>query len=246
MDFVDVMITLFRSLFAPPRHLSLLLIALWLGLSLAEKRALRRGIAKEALSNIVFYRLLFVLANLSAFRGDMLGIFSINVDLFDALGALITACMTGVIYAQRQKFPLWPTLDALTPLFATLAIGISLSHLAAGTAFGKPTNVPWAIELWNARRHPTQIYEFVFSILIFGVIWLRRTDTPAAADFLLFTALTAGARLFLEAFHGDSTSIFGGIRLAQVISWLVLAAVIFTSELMRRKTNAPKNNPPLV
>jgi phosphatidylglycerol:prolipoprotein diacylglycerol transferase len=249
------MITLFRSLFAPPRHLILILVALWLGLSLAEKGAIRHDTSKEALNNLVFYsilgyaiggRLLFALANLSAFRGNPLGVFSINVDLFDSVGALATACIVGFVYAQRQKLALWPTLDALTPFFATLAIGLSLSHLAAGTAFGKPTNVPWAIDLWNAKRHPTQIYELVFSILIFGMIWLPRTDRAAGADFLLFAALTAGARVLLEAFRGDSALIFGTIRLAQVIAWLVLAAVIFISELMPRETNSQKGNPPLV
>ena len=137
------MITFFRSLFAPPRHLILVLVALWLGMALAEKRATRHGIAKDALSNIVFYsmlgyliggRLLFALANLSAFRGNPLSIFSINVDLFDPVGALVTGCTLGFIYGQRQKLSLWPTLDALTPLFAILAIGLSLAHLAAGTA----------------------------------------------------------------------------------------------------------------
>ena len=33
-----------------------------------------------------------------------------------------------------------------------------------------------------------------------------------------FTALTAGARLFLEAFRGDSTLVLGGLRLAQAVA----------------------------
>ena len=248
------MITLFRSLFAPPRHLILVLVALWLGMALAEKRATRHGIAKDALSNIVFYsmlgyliggRLLFALANLSAFRGNPLSIFSINVDLFDPVGALVTGYALGFIYGQRQKLSLWPTLDALTPLFAILAIGLSLAHLAAGTAFGKPTNVPWAIELWNAKRHPTQIYELIFSVVILGIIWRRTKGAPAGADFLLFTALTSGERLFLEAFRGESTLIFGGIRLAQVVAWLVLAAALFTGDWIHRQPQSPKTNPPL-
>jgi phosphatidylglycerol:prolipoprotein diacylglycerol transferase len=248
------MISLFRSLFAPPRHLILVLFAFWLGISLAEKRASRHGIVKDTLSNLVFYssvgyviggRLLFVLANLSAFRGNPLSIFSLNVDLFNSAGGLVAACIIGWIYGQRQNFPLWNTLDALTPLLATLAIGLSLAHLAAGTAFGKPTSVPWAIELWNAKRHPTQIYEFIFAILILGLIWRSTIDRPAGGDFLLFTALTAGARLFLEAFRGDSTLIFGGIRSAQIVAWLVLATTMFISELIRRRIQRPQINPPL-
>ena len=237
------MIALFRSLFAPPRHLILMLAALWLGLSLAERRAQKHGVSVEALNNMVLYsvlgyviggRLMFALVNLSAFTASPLSVFSINPDLFDPTGALFTSILVGFVYGQRQKLALWSTLDALTPLFATLAIGLSLSHLAAGTAFGSPTDLPWGIDLWNATRHPSQIYELAASLLIFALIWSRKVESPSGFMFLLFTALTAGSRLFLEAFRGDSTLIFGGIRLGQVLAWLILVLALFASESVRR------------
>jgi prolipoprotein diacylglyceryltransferase len=120
-------------------------------------------------------------------------------------------------------------------MFATLAIGLSLAHLAAGTAFGKPTDVPWGIELWNATRHPSQLYELASALFIFGALWFRKTGFPAGSSFLLFTALTAGARLFLEAFRGDSTIVFGSFRQAQIIAWIILAAALFASESIRSK-----------
>jgi phosphatidylglycerol:prolipoprotein diacylglycerol transferase len=112
---------------------------------------------------------------------------------------------------------------------------VSLSHLAAGTAFGSPTNLPWGIELWSATRHPAQIYELIASLLIFGFIWFRRVDSPPGKIFLLFVALTAASRLFLEAFRGDSTLIFGGVRFAQVIAWIVLAAAFLAYEWVQTK-----------
>ncbi|HSB00430.1 MAG TPA: prolipoprotein diacylglyceryl transferase family protein [Anaerolineales bacterium] len=237
------MIGLFRSFFAPPRHLILLLAALWIGLTLAEKRCERHRISKEALNNIVFYslfgyllggRLLYALSNLSVFMQSPLSLFSLNLDLFDPLAGLAVASLVGLVYGSRQKLPFWSALDALTPLFAMLAIGLALSHLAAGTAFGSPTNLPWGIELWNARRHPAQIYELIASLLIFGWIWFRKTDSPPGIVFLAFSALTAAAHLFLEAFRGDSTLIFGGLRLAQILAWIVLAGTLFASESIRR------------
>lgn len=236
------MLTVFRSLFAPPRHLILLLVALWLGISLSERRASRYGISKELLSNLVFYsilgyiaggRLLFILQNLSAFSKSPWSVFSINIDLFDHLGALATAVIVGFAYGQRNKLALWSTLDALTPLFATVAMGLALAHLAAGTAFGKPTTLPWGIDLWNANRHPTQIYELIVSLLIFGILWFRKNGYPGGSEFLLFTALTAGARLFLETFRGDSILVFGGVRLAQVIAWILLGAAFIANEALR-------------
>ncbi len=237
------MINLFRTLFSPPRHLILLIAAMWLGLTLAEKRSERHGISKEALNNIVYYsllgyiiggRVLFALANLSAFVQSPLSLFSINIDLFDPPGALVVALLVGFIYGYRQKLPLWGTLDALTPFFATLAVGLPLSHLAAGTAFGQPTDVPWGMDLWNAMRHPSQMYELLASLLTFCLLWFPKRDLRPGILFLTFAALTAGSRLFLEAFRGDSTLVFGGFRLAQIAAWVALAVVFWVSELPRK------------
>jgi prolipoprotein diacylglyceryltransferase len=238
------MIEGFRSLFAPPRHFILLVAAIWIGLALAEKRTQRHGLSKEQLNNISFYslfgfiiggRVLFALANISSFAQSPLSIFSPNPDLFDPSSGLITAVLVGFIYGQRQKLPLWGTLDSLTPLFATIAIGLSLSHLAAGTAFGSPTDLPWGIDLWNATRHPSQIYELLASLLIFGWLWLQKTDRLPGVNFLTFAALTAGARLFLEAFRGDSTLIFGEYRMAQITAWIILATALVMGEMMGQK-----------
>jgi phosphatidylglycerol:prolipoprotein diacylglycerol transferase len=239
-------IAIFRALFAPPRHLILLVAALWIGLAFAEKRSERHGISKEALDNLVFYsffgyllggRLLYALSNLPVFVQSPFSLFSLNLDLFDPLAALAAAVLVGFVYGFRQKLALWSALDALTPLLAALAVGSPLSHLAAGTAFGSPTSLPWGIELWNATRHPSQIYELIASLAIFGWIWFRKLDPGPGISFLTFAALTAAARLGLEAFRGDSTLIFGGLRLAQVIAWIVLAVVLITSEVLRAQQN---------
>ena len=161
------MIELFRSLFTPPRHMILLVAAIWLGLTLAEKRTARTKVSAEALNNLAFYgliafavggRLLYGLGHIEAFLKSPLSLFALNPDLFDPFGGIAIAALTMLIYGQRQRLDLWDALDALTPLFAVLAIGIGLSHLAAGTAFGKPTNLPWAITMRNANRHPSQIH----------------------------------------------------------------------------------------
>jgi len=239
------MIDSFRSLFAPPRHFILIVAAMWIGLALAEKRTERYGVSKEQLNNIAFYslfgyiiggRLIFTLSNLSAFSQSPLSVFSPNPDLFDPLGGLVVVILVGFVYGQRQKLQFWGTLDALTPIFATLAIGLSLAHLAAGTAFGSPTTLPWGIDLWNATRHPSQIFELIGSLLIFGLIWLRKSDSPKGHLFLNFMALTAGARLFLEAFRGDSILVFGEFRLAQIAAWGILLVALLASDSLLHKS----------
>jgi phosphatidylglycerol:prolipoprotein diacylglycerol transferase len=243
------MLNLFRDLFAPPRHLILLVIAAWLGLSLAEKRSEQHGISKEMLNNITFYsllgyviggRVLYAAAHFSAFSKSPLSLFTLNPDLFDPLSAALTAILVGFIYGQRHRLSLWPALDSLTPLFAVTAIGLSLSHLAAGTAFGSPTDMPWGIDLWNATRHPTQIYELTASLLTFSLLWFKKPDSRPGLYFTTFIALTAFARLIIEAFRGDSLIILGGFRQAQIYAWLVLVLSFILFEYIQAQ---PKERP---
>ena len=106
------MLELFRSLFAPPRHLILPVAALWLGLYLTEKRVERYAVSKDALNNLVYYsligyllggRLFFAMENLSAFSQTPLSIFSINIDLFDPLAAALTAILGGASPAAVRE-----------------------------------------------------------------------------------------------------------------------------------------------
>jgi phosphatidylglycerol:prolipoprotein diacylglycerol transferase len=233
------MLTLFRNLFSPPRHMLLLFIATWIGLTIAEKRAERHGVSKDDLNNVIFYgltafiiggRISFVLQNMPAFIKSPLGILSINPDIFDPLGALAVAFIVAFVYGQRRGLLLWNTLDALTPYFAILAIGIGLSHLAAGTAFGKETDAAWGINLWNATRHPTQIYETLASLLIFGLVWFQKQNPRPGILFLTYAALTAASQLFIQAFRGDSTLTFNGLRQEQVIAWVALAVIFILFE----------------
>jgi len=230
------MLTSFRNLFAPPRDLILVIAAIWIGLWLAEKRSEKHGISVNDLNNIVFFpligyilggRILFALENLSAFAQNPQSLISFNLDLFDPIGGLAIALIVAMVYGQRQKLSLWPTLDALTPLFAVFALGLGLAHLASGSAFGKETSLPWGIQLWGATRHPSQVYEILAALLILGLLWFQKSESRPGIYFLTFAALTSGSRLFLEAFRGDSTLIFGGLRTAQVVAWIVLAISLY-------------------
>lgn len=234
------MLEIFQTLFFPPRHMILLVVAAWLGLAISEKRAEQRhGILKDDLNNISFYgllafiiggRIVYVLQNLSAFTKSPFGIFSINTSLFDVFGGLAIAFIVAFAYGQRKQIQFWNMLDALAPFFAVFAIGMGLSHLAAGTAYGKPTDLPWGINLWNETRHPTQLYEILASLLALSLLLpIKRTSRPGIL-FLTFAALTAFSQLIIQAFRGDSTFVLNGLRQEQVIAWVMLAIVFVVIE----------------
>lgn len=215
-----------------------LLAGLWLGLTLSERRAKRHGENPGYLYNLVFIaliagvigaRLSYAITYPSAFAANPLSLLSINPGLFDPFAGILIGVSAAVIYLYRKQLPLWSTLDALTPLFAVLAIAQGIAHFAAGSAFGSPTDLPWGIHLWGAIRHPTQIYEILLAtITLLAVLLIDRFPLGQipGLTFLSFIALSAASRLFIEAFRGDSTLIGSGFRSAQVMSWLVLAACL--------------------
>ncbi|HUH96416.1 MAG TPA: prolipoprotein diacylglyceryl transferase family protein [Anaerolineales bacterium] len=226
---------LFQNIFAPPRDLILIILAAWIGLTLSERGAPGHPVNLDALNNLLLAslggfliggRLLYALENFPTFSQSPGSIFSLNTALFDQWGGLAIAVLAGLAYGRRAHLPLWDSLDVLTPLFAALAIGIALSHLASGAAFGKETNVPWAVEQWGALRHPTQLYETIAALVTLAVILIQKPAAGPGFEFLLFVALSSASRLVLEGFRGDSTLILGGLRAAQIAAWFILLGAL--------------------
>ncbi len=213
----------------------ILLIGLWFGLSLAERNSKNHGVNASILYNLVLITLIsgVIMARLTyaarfpeAFFSRPLDLLSLNPGLLDLSGGVAGGIISALIFGGRKKLPLRGSFDALTPLFAVLGIALGLAHLSSGDAFGAPADLPWAIELWGARRHPSQIYETIAAISILLITWSDRLILPprtSGARFLNFLAWSSAARLFLEAFRGDSVILFAGIRSAQLIAWSVLA-----------------------
>jgi prolipoprotein diacylglyceryltransferase len=178
---------------------------------------------------VIGARLSYAATYPNAFTTNPRSLVSLNPGLLDPLAGVLIAAAAAAIYLFRKNLPLWSTLDALTPLFAVMGIAIGISHFASGSAFGISTQVPWGIQLWGATRHPTQIYEIILATFtLIGIMFLDRTSwslTPGNI-FLSFISLSAVSRLFLEAYRGDSILLDSGFRIAQVISWLLLAACL--------------------
>jgi prolipoprotein diacylglyceryltransferase len=119
-------------------------------------------------------------------------------------------------------------------------VALSLAHLSSGDAFGASARLPWSIYLWDDYRHPSQIYEILAAVAIFALAWRQPFGRNGnGLNFLLVVALSATARVFLEAFRGDSVIWMGGFRAAQVVGLLVLGGCLW---LMRRwvQSLAPK------
>lgn len=228
----------------------IVLLAIWAGLSLSERLAPRFNTDANQVYNLVLVGLLagiagarigFILRSPAAFAANPLNVFSPNPAMIHIPSAILAAIIAALIFGQRKKYALWTTLDALSPGFAVFAIGMGAAHLASGDAFGVETHLPWAINLWGALRHPTQLYEVFFSALILYAIFPRHSQNVQipGVTFLSFIVLSSATRLFLEAYREDSYLILGNIRLAQIIAWIVLAGALW---LLGKKISPIEDN----
>jgi phosphatidylglycerol:prolipoprotein diacylglycerol transferase len=233
------------ALYAPALAL---LAGVWAGAWWTEKEAARLGLSTDQVSALVFVslavgvvgaRLGHVARNLGAYTADPLAILSLSPATFDPAIGLLAGSVAGAIFGLWRGLPPRPTLDALAPGIATLLAAVGIGHLASGDAFGAPADLPWSIFLWDDYRHPSQVYEIIAALSVLGAWRLlcgpRRFD---GFSFLLVVGLSAFARVFLEAFRGDSTLVAGGLRAAQVGGLIVLALCFVGAELWGRQQDA--------
>ncbi|HCK65660.1 MAG TPA: hypothetical protein DHW49_05295, partial [Anaerolineae bacterium] len=89
-------------------------------------------------------------------------------------------------------------------------------------------------------RHPTQIYAFIASLLIFCLLWFPKQTLRPGIHFLTFAALTSASQIFLGMFRADLTLILNGIKQEQVISLIVLIICFILIEIRLKQTTTPQ------
>lgn len=229
----------------------LTIASFWVGLWAAARAGKRLGIDENVIFNAGFYgavagligaRVWYVIEYWSFYRDRPGDIFALNFNTLAPLEGILTGLVMATIYLQRKRAPGASLLDALAPGLAAFAAGLSLANLAAGAAYGEPADLPWAIELWDARRHPTQIYDLVLSLGIWLVAWrMVGAGGPPGRAFAAFLALLSASRLLSEGFRGDSAVLDGGWRLMQLL-WLavLLASLVALAWLDTRPRKVPE------
>jgi len=232
----------------------IILIGIWIGLDMSERQAKLFGLDGGRIFSLLAWmlgagligaRLVFAASQMAIFTANPLSLFSLSPQLLNLPGGLAAALGAGLAYGQRQKLPLWTTLDALSTPLAILAVASAVANFASGDAFGVTSNLPWAIDFLGARRHPSQIYETLAGLAAAALVWPRpvgRLDAWLRAApglrFWVFIAASALARLALEPFRAGAELILGQFHLAQVVSWSILALSLW--QIFRRGWPAPK------
>lgn len=183
-------------------------------------------------SGVVFSRLLHVLDQWSYYSqhpGEIIGGSGLTI-----WGAVLGVALGVWIYSRIRKIQFGYVADMVAPgIILAQAIG-RVGCTINGCCYGVETDIFCAVVYTNPGTfaplgvavHPTQIYEIVYNLMVFGTLLkLRGKLTPDGSLFLIYLSLYSVWRIGI-GFLREGTPLIFGLQEAQVIGILVLAVSI--------------------
>ncbi len=212
------------------------------------KRAKKLGFEEDTIIDLVIVcmpsaiigaRMYYVLFNWSYYQGDIMKMINIRGGGLAIHGGVIAGVLAGWIYTRIKKLDFTKLIDICAPgLILGQAIG-RWGNFFNNEAHGGPTDLPWGIMVEGQKVHPTFFYEFVWNLLVLGVLLKYRDSKKFDGEiFLLYLGLYSVGRFFIEGMRTDSLML-GPLRMAQVIS-IGFIAFGFGTIWFIRKRNANK------
>ncbi len=227
-------------------------LALVIGTIITLREAARRGIPENDILFVILWsipfgflgaRLLHVVDAWKYYATYPLQILAFQEGGVALYGGLICGVAGGIWAARRRKLPAWRLLDITAP---GLILGQALGRLGSfinGDHQGLPTDLPWATSYVNpaslaidsAPRHPAQLYELLFDLVVFALlVTLRPRIKWEGGLFLAYAALYSFGRFWISALRDDTPFLFG-LQSAQLISLVIFFTVIPLAIYLKRK-----------
>jgi prolipoprotein diacylglyceryl transferase len=163
-------------------------------------------------------------------------------------GAIAFGLLGGYLVARRRRIAFPAVLDAIAPaILVAQAIG-RLGNYFNQELFGRPTTLPWALEIAPQYRpegyaqfttfHPTFLYEMVWNLIAAALlVWLdRKFRLGHGKVFALYVLLYTGGRFWIEALRIDTVNEIAGFRLNNYTALIgFIAALVWLIWLIRNR-----------
>jgi phosphatidylglycerol---prolipoprotein diacylglyceryl transferase len=232
------------------------LAAIWI----AGREAARRGLDREKIYDVAFWAVLFgivgarlfhVLVFRDYYSSNPAEIFKIWNGGLVFYGGFLAALIACVLILRRRRMPVSAVADAAA---LGLPVGLAFGRAgcaAAGCCYGKLTSLPWAVVFTNQASlaplhvplHPTQIYEALGTLAVFGVLSaVRNRITVPGTLFWIMIILYGSLRSVLELFRDDPRGFVGPLSESQAVSAVLI--VFAGAALVRAKAAARKPSEP--
>lgn len=135
-------------------------------------------------------------------------------------GGLLGGLTAGWIFARKRKISFLNLCDiCIVPIALGQAFG-RIGNFINGELFGRVTSLPWGIKFPGAEgyRHPSQLYEALYDIIIFVVLFsIRKRKMPNGSILAIFLVLYSVFRFITEYFR-EPTSFVGPLTMGQALN----------------------------
>lgn len=205
-------------------------------------------VAKWAVpAGLIGTRIYHVATDWKTYQGDWLRAFEIWNGGLGIPGGLLAGVLTGIWYVRRRGWSLPDMVSSVIPgIPVAQAIG-RLGNWFNQEIFGRPTDVPWALEIEERFRpaefadeptfHPTFLYEALWNLgLAYLLIRLDRAGKLKPWQMLpLWIAGYGVGRFVVEGMRTDTASLILGIRVNHWVSGIaVFVGIVWFWWLGRR------------
>lgn len=179
--------------------------------------------------SIACARILHVLSELAFYAtqpGEVVAVWHGGLSFF---GGILGAAAVTWWYTRKHRLSFYKIADLLAlPLALVLVFG-RLANYANAELWGTVTTVPWCVQFPNVDgcRHPSQLYEALYSYVIFVVLLIMQ-EVRKWRDGALFWSflLLYGAFRFVENFFREPDQAELIIGSLSVWQWLCAATVL--------------------
>lgn len=236
-------------------------VGILLGYFVAQRALVKAGLHKDTLVDIIFYsalfgfiaaRIYFVIFQWPYYAENPSEIIKIWHGGIAIHGGLIGGFIAGVIVCKMKNLNPFQIGDIVAPSII-LAQGIGrwgnfMNHEAHGgpvsRAFLEQLHLPnFIIEnmyINGQYYHPTFLYESIWDVAGFIILVNIRKHLKLGETFFLYLTWYSIGRFFIEGLRTDSLMLTSNIRVAQLVS--ILLILISISLIVYRRI---KYNPPL-
>ena len=153
-------------------------------------------------------------------------------------GGVIGSLIGVMVFGRLARLAPLALLDFAIPYVALTHSFGRVGCFLNGCCYGKACDLPWAVQFpfLPGPVHPTQIYEAIFNLALFGFLaWRyprRRFEGEGFANYLM---IYGTGRFFLEFLRGDQFPVFFFLTPQQIFSFAFLLAGMMLYGICGRK-----------
>ncbi len=231
----------------------LIALAIAIGIYISLKRSKNRNYTEDDVLDFFLYlipamiigaRLYYVIFEWHYYAQQPSRIFALWEGGLAIHGGLLAGILVCFWYCHKKKISFLHFADGIIPAVPLgQAIG-RWGNFINQEAYGRETDLPWAIEVWDANNglikvHPTFFYESICNILTVIILlvyekhYLKRDGELLFLYFICYSSY----RFFIEALRTDSLML-GSLRVAQIISVILAFSGLIGLLVIRRNAKS--------